>query len=416
MRASCSILWWNGAVTARVGGRSVTGVLAAGDPEAEALCAFVRGLDPVPKVIRLFYHSSGVEHFATQCPNGSRRTIQRALCHRTPMLGDPGATWAAHRVGNRATGTTLLYVEPEGRLLKVQSALEEIGVRVEAAVPILVLVEEAAPAEDRGKPWIVLLTADDSAAVYWITPAGDRHAAFFDGKTARERITRELIEGFSIFKAAPVFTAIDAGSSRTGSVRWAEDSLPQKPGKIVPMDELLDGATELGFHEVSNFLPPGSRVTFDHIFQIGALGLFFTAAVMGMSYYAAVRSARENLTAQRAEERKLEDEIARLRGNQTVIQSGQAILDEAVVASPLKLRFLEALNRARPVQISIESATLNESSWTIVGRVHEGAGLDKGPYQSFLAALQKDGSWSIAPDNHAPSAQEPEFTLSGAFP
>ena len=415
MRAACPILWWNSTVAARIGGQTVTAVLSDGN-DPEAFCAFVSKFDPVPKAIRLFYHSAAMEHFATQCPNGSRRTVQRALCHRTPVLNDPAAIWAAHRVGDRANGTTLLYVEPDGRLLRVRAALAEMNVQIEAAMPMLVLVEEAAQAEDRGKPRIVLLTANEAAAVYWMTPAGDRHAAFFDGNSARERIGRELIEGFSIFKSAPVFTVVDAGSNAPDLSRWVEGSLPQKPAKILPVEELLSASETLGHHEVCNFLPPISRFTFDHLCQITALVIFFAAVLMGATYLSEIRSARENLTAQRAEEQKLETDIGRLRGNQATMQAAQAILDEAVVASPIKLRFLEALNRARPVQISIQSATLNESSWSVIGRVHEGAGLDKGPFQSFLAALQKDGGWAIASENRAPTAQEPEFTLSGTFP
>ncbi len=415
MPSACPVLWWNNTVLARIGGKTIATVLPT-DGDLGAFCSFVRGLDPRPRAIRLFYHSAAVEHFATPCPKGSRRTVQRALSHRTPALSDPATPWAAHVIGDSGNGTTLLYVEPQGRLSRARTALAGDGIHLEAAIPLLVLIEETTSPDDRQKPRLVLLTSKDAAAVYWITPAGDRHAAFFDGATARARIGRELIEGFSIFKSAPVFTVVNFDSAPPDLNRLVEESLPQSPSQIRAAGDLLDGAESLRIRDVCNYLPPGSPVTFDHLCQLAALGFFFASALLGTSYLSAIRSARANLTAQHAEEQQLETEIGRLRGNQAVVRSAQVVLDEAAVASPVKLRFLETLNRARPIQISIQSATLAESSWTVVGRVHEGAGLDKGPFQAFLAALQKDGGWTIGSDYRPPNQQEPDFALTGTFP
>ena len=350
-------------------------------------------------------------------PQGNRRTIQRALCYRTPALNDPTTAWAVHRVRTGGSGTTtLLYVEPQARLARLRAALDESGIVLDAVFPVLVLVEETAPPEEREKPRIVLLSSDEASAVYWITPAGDRHAAFFDGTTARERIVRELIEGFSIFKTAPLFTVVNAGSSPIDFAQVAQGDLAQKPDQTLSAAELLDAAGGLSSREVYNFLPPGSPVTFDHFCHIAALGFFFAGAVMAATYLSAVRAARANLTVQRAEEHALEGDIARLRANQARVESAQTVLTEATVAPPMKLRFLEALNRARPRQISIRSATLSESTWTVTGHIHEGAGLEKGPYQAFLAVLQKGDGWTIGPDRRAPTAKEPDFSLSGTIP
>jgi hypothetical protein len=290
----------------------------------------------MPKAIRIFYHSTALEHFVTPCPRGNRRTIQRALCHRAPALNDPSAAWAAHSIRTGGSGTTtLLYVEPKARVARLRAALAEDGVFLEAVFPILVLVEETAPPEDREKPRIVLLSSDEAAAVYWITPAGDRHAVFFDGTTARERIVQELIDGFSIFKTAPVFTVINAASTPFDPGQIARDNFSQKPGQILSAAELLDSGGSLSSREVYNFLPPGSPVTFDHLCHVAALGLFFAGALMAATYLSAIRSARANLTAQRTEEQALEGDIARLRANQAAIVSAQALLTEAAVAPPV---------------------------------------------------------------------------------
>jgi hypothetical protein len=417
MPSLCPVLWWDNTVLARIGGQTTAAKLPADGNDVAGFCGFVRGLKPMPKAIRVFYHSTALEHFVTPCPKGSRRTIQRALCHRAPALGDPSAAWAAHSIRAGGSGTTtLLYVEPKARVARLRAALAEDGVFLDAVFPILVLVEETAPPEDRGKPRIVLLSSDEAAAVYWITPAGDRHAVFFDGTTARERIVQELIDGFSIFKTAPVFTVINAGSSPFDLGQIARENFAQKPSHILSAAELLDAADGLSTREIYNFLPPASLVTFDHLCHVAALGLFFAGALMAGTYLSAIRSARANLTEQKAEERTLEGDIARLSANQASIGSAQAVLTEATVAPPVKLRFLETLNRARPVQISIQSATLGESTWTLSGHIHEGTGLEKGPLQGFLAALQNGEGWTVGADRPAPTAKDPDFTLSGTIP
>lgn len=415
MRTAVPIIWWNHTVIVTVEGRALARQLPEGSDSAETFTDFVRALEPAPRSIRIFYHSPALEHFSSPCPNGSRRTIQRALSHRTPILDDPDTVWAAHAVGTVPGGNTLLYVEPDRRLPKIRAVLEKEGIRVEAALPLLVLIEEASGKKESGKARVVLATSDSAAAVFWVTAAGDRHAAFFDGPTARERISRELVEGFSIFKTHPSFLGIHCGSKPFDLNRWVEGGTPQKPSEIVTVDELLVEASAIGRHEVCNFLPTANRLTGDHLCHAAALALLFAATVSGATYLSGVRAARANVAAQLAEEQRLGREIEHLRMNQEAMTSDQAVIAEAGSAPALKLRFLEALNRARPIQISIESAVLNESSWTVVGRVHEGAGLDKGPFQSFLAALQKDSRWAIASDLHAPSAQDPEFMLSGTF-
>jgi len=417
MPSPCHVLWWDSTVLARIEGQTIATQLPANSNDVAGFCAFIQGLKPVPKAVRIFYHSTALELLATPCPKGSRRTIQRALRHRTTALNDPSAAWAAHSVRSGGSGTTtLLYVEARPRLARLRAALADDGILLDAAFPILVLVEETVPPGDREKPRIVLLTSDEASAIYWITPAGDRHAVFFDGTTARERIVQELIDGFAIFKTDPAFTVVDAGSSPFDLSQIARDDFKRKPSQILSAAELLDAAGTLSTREVYNFLPPGSPVTFDHLCHVAALGFFFAGALMAATYFTAIRSAQGNLTEQRAQEKALEGDVERLRANQTSIASARAVLAEAKIAPPVKLRLLEALNRARPVQISIQSATLGDSTWTLSGHLHEGTEPGKGAFQAFLAALQKGDGWTVGPDRPAPTAKDPDFSLSGTIP
>jgi hypothetical protein len=412
MAAAIPILWWNNTVIAGTGPDPVRTLLSSDGDSVLGFCAFVEALNPVPKAIRMFYHSPNLEHLPTTCPKGTRQTIQKALSPRFSALADPTAAWAAHRIRTNSAGTTtLLYIEEEPRLARVRAALDDRGILLEAVFPLLVLLEATPPGNRLDKPVIALLHTDEAAAVYWRTAEGDRHAAFFDGPTTRERAGREMVTGFSVFKMPPAFVLVNAGTAPMDLT-----STPAKPGKTYTAAEFLSHARQLGPREVCNFLPPHSLFTSDHLCYAVALILFFAAATAAGTYLAAVRAAQANLALQRAEEKQLAEENGRLRENKTHIEAVNAVINEVVIARPVKRTFLEALNRARPMQISIRAVTLNESTWSVTGFAHEGLGAEKGPYQAFLSNFSKSDAWSIGPDSKAALLKQPDFTLNGTIP
>ncbi|HWA09522.1 MAG TPA: hypothetical protein VG838_08745 [Opitutaceae bacterium] len=412
MSAAVPVMWWNNTVVADATPEPVRTLLPQDGDSVLGFCAFVEALTPTPKSIKVFYHSPNLEHLPTTCPKGSRQTIQKALSPRFSALADPTTAWAAHRIRTNAAGTTtLLYIEEEPRLARVRAALDDRGIVLEGVFPLLVLLEATAPASRLDKPIIALLHTDEAAAVYWRTAEGDRHAVFFDGPTTRERAIRELVTGFSVFKTAPIFTVINAGSAPVDL-----GSISQKPGKTFSSGEFLSYARLLGPREVCNFLPPQSLFTADHVCYAVALILFVIAATGAGTYVAAVRAARANLSLQRAEENQLTAENARLRENKARIQAVNAVLNEIVIARPVKRRILEALNRSRPTQISIRAVALNESTWTVTGFAHEGVGVEKGPYQAFLSNFGKSDGWTVGPDSKSAVIKEPDFTLNGTIP
>jgi len=406
------ILWWNNTVVAGTAPDPARTLLPPDGDSVLAFCAFIEALKPTPKVIRIFYHAANLEYLPTTCPKGTRQTIQKALSPRFSALADPTTAWAAHRIRTNSAGTTtLLYIEEEPRLARVRAALDDRGIVLEGAFPLLVLLEATAPAGRLDKPILALLHTDEAAAVYWRTAEGDRHAAFFDGPTTRERAIREMVTGFSVFKTPPAFLVVNAGSAPIDLA-----AIPHKPTKTYSAVEFLAHARELGVREVCNFLPPHSLFTTDHLCYAVALVLFFIAATAAGTYVAAVRAAQANLALQHAEERQLGEENRQLRDNKAHIEAVSAVLGEVVIAHPVKRRFLEALNRARPTQISIRAVSLNESTWTVTGFAHEGLGVEKGPYQAFLANFEKNDGWSVGPDSRGTVVKEPEFTLNGTIP
>ena len=409
MEKGLSVLWWNHTVVTSDG--QATTLPADGDPVLH-FCAFAANLN-VP-ALRVFYASENLEHFPTPCPKGTRSTLQRALSPRYPALENPLMAWAAHAVRVHPSGaSTLLYIEQQPRLLRLRVALAERGIVLEAVFPLLVLVEAAPPMNESEKPTLAVLHTDEAAAVYWITPAGDRHAAFFDGPTARERMLEELVTGISAFegKTAPVFTVVNVGTAVVDLT-----GIAQPPAKILSAVEFLAHADRVPARDVHNLLPPQPRWSLDLLCHAAAL-LFFlgTLALVG-NYLIALRSAQADLALQHSQEHALAEQNARFRANQGRIAQSAALIDEVAIARPLKRQFLEALNRARPPQISIRSVSLNEATWTVAGYAHEGVNAEKGPYQSFLAAFEKSGGWTIGPDSRKAVISQPEFMWSGTIP
>lgn len=412
MRAPVPVLWWNRTVVAAAGPVPASTLLPAEGDGVMAFCAFI-AMQKVTS-IRLIYGSPTLEHSSTTCPKGNRATIQKALSGRYPALANPLTAWAAHEVRPNATATTtLLYIEQEPRLGRVRAALHDLGITLEAVFPLLVLAEATPPLNRPGQSALAVLHTDEAAAVYWISPDGDRHASFYDGPTARERMMQELNTGFAAFagKSAPVFAVVNAGSAPLDL-----SSLPQPPAPAISVADFLAHAGALSTREVCNFIPPESRLTLDRLCHVAAFAGFFSALVLTGSYVAAVRDAQANLALQHTQEEMLAQQNARLRANRAHLEQVNAILNEVAIARPVKLRFLEALNRARPASISIRSVALNEATWSVAGYAHEGVNVEKGPYQAFLAGFEKNDGWNLAPDSRAPVLRQPDFTLTGTIP
>src|SRR4051812_35728546 len=108
MTPPLSVLCWNNTVVAGTAPETARALLPPDGDSVLAFCAFIEGLKPPPKVIRIFYHAANLEHLPTTCPKGTRQTIQKALSPRFSALADPTTAWAAHRVRTNSAGTTTL--------------------------------------------------------------------------------------------------------------------------------------------------------------------------------------------------------------------------------------------------------------------------------------------------------------------
>lgn len=412
MRAAVPILYWNQTVIAGVGDAPARALLPHEGDSVAAFCDFVAGLEPSVKAVRLLYHASGLEPVPAPCPRGSRKMIQKVLSSRFTAIADPLTAWAAHRVRSNAAGTTtLLYIEEEPRLSRLRSGLDERGITLEAAFPLLTVFEAGPLISPLHKPVIGLLHTDEAAAVFWRTSEGDRHAAFFDGQTTRDRAIRELVTGFSIFKTPPLFVVVNAGSAPIDLA-----SLSQRPGLTLTVAEFLKQASSLSPEEPCNFLPPPRLFSVDRICRAAALVLFAAGFAVAATYALGVREVRANLALQQSKVRQLETSNARLRDNRQRIEAADAVLGEIAIARPVKRRFLETLGHARPISINVRAVTLNKATWSVTGIAHNAVGADKGSYQAFVENFGHNAGWSLGSGNKGAAPLGTEFVLNGTFP
>jgi hypothetical protein len=416
MSANISVLWWdNTLVAANSEGEPASLLLPLDGDALQAFCSFIEGLTPTPKIIRLFYAAPTLNYVVARCPPKATRTVMRdVLKTNYPVLENPDTAWAVHKVSNPKATSTVLYIEQEPpRLQRLRAMLAGRGINLIAAFPLLTLVEETPQFSEATKPTLALLHTAEACAVFWTNATGERHAAFFQGETAIKRATTEVQNGFSIFEGQTVssFIVINAGGPPFDTAE-----LPQKPAKVYSTGEFLQLGNEISPRELSNLLPPPSRLSSNYLCSAAAIILFGLAALNGLNYMAAVRAAQADLALQKAQEQQLTTEISTLQSNKTHIDQMQAMLNEVAPPSTVKSSFLDALGHGRPLQITFHSATVNESTWTVTGTIHEGIGVEKGPFEAFIRQFSKAGPWTLGPDSQATVLKMPDFTLNGTFP
>jgi hypothetical protein len=420
--ASTPVLWWDNTIVAAASiTHPMSTVLPSDGDSIYAFCGFLEGLSPTPKAIRLIYTASTLETVTTPCPKtGDRNLMQKVLGPKFEAIKNPGTAWAAHKPRTTGSGAaTVLYIEQQPRLQRLRSVLQDRGIELEAAFPLTSLID-LAPEAVVAKPLIALLHSDEGAAVAWTTPEGDRHTAFFRGENAGERTMQELATGFAAFagKAEPVFIAVNASSQPMD-----EAVLPRKPNKYYNVAEFIALNGRLTPRDLLNLLPPPPSLTIDTAIFAVVLVVAGIALFQGFGYLSALHTARTSRRAQESQEAQLAKDNERFGANKAQFDRQQAVLDECQIAPQVKTKFIEAVGRARPQQITIRSMTLNEQSWSIAGTLHQGAAAKPSPLDAFISQLGQNASWTInAGDKPAVPKQTPgsdqrpvEFTITGVF-
>lgn len=202
-----------------------------------------------------------------------------------------------------------------------------------------------------------------------------------------------------------------------------EAMLPRKPAKYYNVAEFITLGLRLTPRDLLNLLPPPPSLTINTaIFAVG-LVVAGVALFQGFGYLSALHTARTSRRVQEAQEAQLAKDNERYSANKAQFDRQQAFLDDCTIASQVKTKFIEAVGRARPQQITIRSMTLNEQSWSIAGTLHQGAAVKPSPLDAFISQLGQNASWTInagdkpaAPKQVAGSDQRPvEFTITGVF-
>jgi hypothetical protein len=391
--------------------------LAVSEEGGDWLTAFrdcIEQMEPKPSAIRILYGSPTLNQKVTACTKGSREDVRQGLVENFAALSRPETAWAAHKVHLRSGGTdatTILYTEESDSLAILRSMLEEIGVRLEGVFPILTALEALPAIGNRAVPVVALLRSKFSAMVFWATASGHRSVRVFHSEASDAELNEELADSFATIedKDRLTFLVMDV----TG------DPLTLESHGVTPKDlgveDLLQAVKALDAKGLSNLLPPSRKLRMDAILY-GLSVLLVIGGFFGWgSYEMQVRKNDSDLAAQKAEGARIRTENDRLLANERRIERAQAVLDEASIAPTVKLKFLHALNAARPVAISIRSVTMTDRKWVVAGFIHEGLQQENGPFQTFLKNLAESKDWELSQETKATLQKTQDFTITGVF-
>lgn len=412
MSQPTTVLWWRQLAIALTDSGPVSADLAAAPDSILAVAAFIQELAPTPKTIRLVYEAQDLEHVFTTCPKASRETLRKTLAPTFPTLGAPTATWSAQRISTSETGsTTILHIDRNGHLARLRSALEERSIRIVNAHALPSLIDCTEATSRPSGPAIALISTDNDTLVYWATNEGQRHLSNFPGAEGREHAIADLYNAFSMHPhGTPVpFLVVTHGDNPIPL-----DTFPTKPTATLTLADFLGNAPKLAKTDLANLFPPPPPVSSDTIALLASCVFLMAAAACAISYVGDLHEARNNKDRQRAEENKLTQIIETSTATKTAIEKINSELAVYAAPRPLKVKFLAFLSRSRPQQITLRAVNFDGNHWTVTGILHQGVGVDKGPFQAWLAAFDNSTDWSLDPTQNR-SADSALFTLNGSF-
>jgi hypothetical protein len=185
--------------------------------------------------------------------------------------------------------------------------------------------------------------------------------------------------------------------------------------KAIKTDDLLLAAETLDAKGLANLLPPSRKIRADLVLYALA-GIFLICGLAGWgSYESQLRKNESDIAAQKQEALRIAQDNERFLGNKRQIEKAEAVLGEAIVAPQAKLKFLHALNAARPVAISIRSVEMTERKWVVSGFIHEGWLEPTGPFSTFLKNLAAGKDWDLSAESKATAQKTRDFTITGTF-
>jgi hypothetical protein len=408
------IFLWNNHVAALGAAFTPLPLAEEGRDRLTAFRDFVEQLEPKPSAIRILYGSPTLNQRGTSCTKGSREDVRQGLVENFGALSRPETAWAAHKIHLKAGGgeaATIVYMEESDTLAILRSMLEDIGVRLEGAFPIPIALEALPEIGNRPVPVVALLRGGFGAIVFWSTSAGYRNVRVFQSEVDEAEINAELTEAFGAIAEKDRLSLLVLDVTGTP---LALDGFGVTPKEIKIADLLLAAGT-LDARGLANLLPPSRKLRADLIvYALGAL--FLIGGLLGWgSYEAQVRKNESDIATQKKEATRIAQENERFEGNKRRVEKAEAVLGEAIVAPQQKLRFLHALNAARPVAISIRSVEMTERKWVVSGFIHEGFRDPAGPFQTFIKNLETSNDWELSAETKATAQKNQDFTITGTF-
>jgi hypothetical protein len=383
-----------------------------GDP-AVALGEYVCGVQPRPKSVQLVYQPAGLDPIRASCTRGARAVLAKTLAREFPAIANPSTAWATltpHAF--EGAYTTLLFMETRPRIPRLASILQEQRISLRGAWPLPAVLETIPPFNTPEHPGIFLVTTETTALVYALMPNASRSVTFVNDIAAPSTALLALNTALTYFDRdnPPPVHVISLGEP------WP---LGEQFAHITPtvhdLPSLLQRVDSIPARGPANFSPPDTTLPWNRLLQLASLFTVLFAAATATIYYRDLTALQADLTRRAAIAEDERQQVITLRANRDAIYNATAFATEVPAGHRGISRLLEVLVKSTPAAITVHNLSVTEGTFTLEGTIHEGTGVQKGPFADFYASLsRKELPWTLSEQNRtAPNTAG--FTISGTF-
>jgi hypothetical protein len=402
------VIWWHNRISVYADGRAVSALSPTNDAAAQTIVDILRTDFPNVVSLRLLYLPADLRMEPAECPQGNRKSIQRALQHDYPVLENNVAAWAAQPpIATEKAAVTFLSIERVARLHRLVTDLEPLGVIIEAAFPLLSWLERLPSFASRGHS-LAILHADDLALIYARDDQGGRHVYQFD-ELVPER-TREIV-GSQISQAA-TSPSISVVSFSAVPLEIFADPTPT----AISANDFIAEAWNIPPRDPSNFFPPQSRFNPSITATVAGAVLALSALIFVTWHEVDIRRTFKEQQRKTEQLISLEAELTkRTAYNKVITEADLLAADVGTTPSglPSLLQFLE---QSLPREIDVTAIKVKGDTFTVEGLAHAGTGLNQvGPYfQLYDALAESSRPWKLVTQRPTIS-NGPTWEISGIF-
>lgn len=368
--------------------------------------------------LRLIYHPAHLDSHFTTCPDTTRAKLHAVFAHEHPALGLPDTIWSVEPVCTHRDGdgsSTILYLDHRSRLPGLIDALAHVGIQVEGAWPLQTLIEATPPCVAAKQGWISVVAIGRRSLVSCGRPNGGRFLRFQDQPAPK--LGADLNAALAFFDGLPLPPGLfvcDEGAPETVFT----DTLRDLPFTETPLAEFLAHARILKPGSFSDFTPRHPQIALKTVLPnaaaVAGIALMLWAAHFAYSAHSSAQAARKSVARVATDQAQLAALVASRRAFKEQIDQFSGEIDRLRSTPPPHHELLVTLTKAVPKTMHLQSLTMDARSFTITGRIFEGAGTAVSPLAALRGALSVEREpWRLA--ESLPGASEENFSLHGSL-